>query len=314
MFHIEKEFVSINNIEYEVDISLLQVEITTKCNYSCRHCREGNGSSGMNISLEYIKKTIDFILKFNSNFSQVTLSGGEPLLSEAFFEILEILNSKKIKTVCITTNGSFLNENILKRIKKYNFNKVIFSISMEYLEPERFNEFRGSFKAYENVIKALSLISNQNSSKLESSLRVSVSKELCSLEELEKFVKFSINHSCNKIKITPILPVGRAKNNNCYIDTSKDMKKLKKSFLFLQNKYKSRITLETNDPLISFKKLNSQQYIISGCGAGITSLNLMSNGDLTPCSLLPNVIICNVGKLSVDNIIKKYKESQLIKN
>lgn len=40
----------------------------------------------------------------------------------------------------------------------------------------------------------------------------------------------------------------------------------------------------------------------------------MSNGDLTPCSLLPNIVICNVENLNYKEIVEKYKNSKLIKH
>lgn len=313
MFFVS-ETLCIDEVEYEIDISLLQIELTTKCNYSCQHCREGNGNENIDINLSCITKTIDFIRKFNKNFSQITLSGGEPFLYKDFFKVLDILKMKKIKTVCVTTNGSFLNKKILEKIKEYNFEKFIFSISIEDTNEEKFNNFRGNINAYKNTVNALELIQKENNKQLLSSLRVSLSKEKFLLSKLENFITFALKYQCSIIKLTPILPLGKAKVTNCYINDPETLKKLSDNYNYLRNKYNSLIKIETNDPLINSRSIkNKDEYTISGCGAGVGSLNLMSNGDLTPCSLLPNVTLCNVLNCSVDDIVKLYKNSEIIK-
>lgn len=315
MFSIKdkRQIIEFNNVEYEIDISLLQIEITNKCNYLCKHCRAGTLGPGQEINLNDISTTIDFIRLFNPKFSEVTISGGEPLLSSNLMLILKMLRQKEIRKINITTNASMLDEILLIEMLKIDFMEIHFSISIEYLDKKKFNEFRGNVKAYDNVFNALKLISKIKNSKLTCALRVSVAKDNIQYKKLENFVKESIKYECKKIKFSPILPVGKAIKTMNFLSRKEELQKLEEYLGLLKKKYDGKVNVETNDPIMFLDRKPNNCYSVAGCGAGLISLNLMVDGNLSLCSLLPDEIICNVREKHPNEIIKAYKNSMLIK-
>lgn len=314
MLDINKYY-EINNNLYELEISLLQIELTTKCNLFCKHCRGGTEIVNNEINIENIKKAIKLIKNFNSSFSNITLSGGEPFLFSKKFEVLKILKKNDIKNLIITTNGTILDTKFIKEIQMQKFNTVIFSISLDYTDEKKFNEFRGSSEAYKKVMEFLEYISNKN--ELKSSLRISLSEELINEIELEKFIGIAIEKKCDFIKFVPILPVGMAIKNNCAITKKETLYKFIQLYNKLNKKYSKNIKILTNEPIINiFKdKQYNKTFFIDGCGAGITSFNLLSNGILTPCSLIPQIKILDLSETNdLDTIIKCFKNSNIIKD
>ena len=234
-YNVNKEYFETEEARYEINIGLLQVEVTNKCNYNCKHCREGNDTLQTEINPKYIEKTIDFIRTFNPSFNEVTLSGGEPFISENIFIILKMLKYKGISKISITTNASLLNNTILERLEEFSFQKLNLSISMEYINKKKFNEFRGNKNAYDNVCNALKLIKKYNN--ISSSLRVSITKDNISINEMKEFVNFAIDNNCDMVKFMPILPVGKALKNNNFIGKKDDLNKIKKYFNLINKEF-----------------------------------------------------------------------------
>ena len=77
-------------------------EITNNCNFKCPHCRlyEEHYIDNEEIENKIIKEIID------SEVLTVNISGGEPLLNNRVFSIIQSLTEKGIY-VGISTNGWF---------------------------------------------------------------------------------------------------------------------------------------------------------------------------------------------------------------
>jgi len=93
--------------------------ITDKCNLSCRHCR---GMLKGGLSNERAKKLIDEIAELKPGW--VIVEGGEPLLREDLFELLELLRQKQLETHLIT-NGMLLTPKIIADLKRLGVRVMI---------------------------------------------------------------------------------------------------------------------------------------------------------------------------------------------
>lgn len=106
------------------------IHLTEKCNLNCRYCYEKNKKC-VDIEFEQIKKLIDLELKNSSEYSIITFYGGEPLIKrELIKETIEYIKSKKTEKrfyYGITTNGTLIDEELLKYMKKNNFINVAYS-------------------------------------------------------------------------------------------------------------------------------------------------------------------------------------------
>ena len=81
------------------------VEITHRCNYSCKHCY-ANCPSNEEMSFEKIKKLSKILKK--QGFKKILLTGGEPLLAKHISDTINLL-SKDFKVILIT-NGTLIRD------------------------------------------------------------------------------------------------------------------------------------------------------------------------------------------------------------
>ena len=95
--------------------------ITGKCNLKCRHCR---GFPESEISTERARKLIDEIAELEPSW--VFIEGGEPLLRQDLFQLLELMQQKQLN-VHLSTNGMLLTPQILTTLKRLGV-KVMISI------------------------------------------------------------------------------------------------------------------------------------------------------------------------------------------
>lgn len=121
----------------ENGMSQLTMQVTQECNLRCSYCTYGGGyanqrtHSKKTMSLETMKKCVDFIMARSRNVDEVVLAyyGGEPLLEINKIKACMNYVKKKYKwrTVqhTITTNGTLLKGDILKFLMDNNCNVLI---------------------------------------------------------------------------------------------------------------------------------------------------------------------------------------------
>ena len=121
----------------------LQLELTSKCNLSCKHCYNLSGIDSPKDKMG-IPEWVDFAkgLVANGGIFQATITGGEPLiLGEGLFDILDILSDDGT-VFNLISNGFLFSKKIGKRLEKYNFFWI--QISIDSSEESIHDEFRGA--------------------------------------------------------------------------------------------------------------------------------------------------------------------------
>jgi len=93
--------------------------ITPRCNLSCRHCR---GFSEVELSTERARKLIAEIAELKPGW--VIVEGGEPLLRQDLFDLLELMRQKQLE-VHLITNGMLLNSQIIAALKQLGVRVMI---------------------------------------------------------------------------------------------------------------------------------------------------------------------------------------------
>lgn len=112
----------------KLPINRLHMELTNICNFSCEFCPDFRmkRQRGM-MSVDMAKSILDEI--GNSGIINLVLFHvmGEPTLHPNMVDIAEYANLKNID-VCITTNGSSLNLNMLNSLQNAGVKKIIISL------------------------------------------------------------------------------------------------------------------------------------------------------------------------------------------
>ncbi len=102
-----------------------EIEITERCNYNCLHCFNAAdlNVSRNQLSIEQIRRYFGQLREVG--VQSVLLTGGEPMLHPDFFEILKEASKNEIEVDTINTNGAFLTQESLDRIKALGIKPIM---------------------------------------------------------------------------------------------------------------------------------------------------------------------------------------------
>ena len=104
--------------------------ITGKCNYNCLHCFNAADNAPLmsEFTLEDAEKLISEAEQCGIN--AVTVTGGEPMLHKNFFDIVEGLYAHGMYVQELNTNGFYINDETLSRLKEID-NDIRIKISFD---------------------------------------------------------------------------------------------------------------------------------------------------------------------------------------
>lgn len=179
-------------------------ELTYKCNLSCIHCylpcsvKESNQEE---LQFDKITNILDQLKEAGTLF--LTLSGGEPLIREDFFDIANYARKNKF-AVRIFTNGTLIDEKIARRIKEVN--PLIVEISLYGINPQTYEKITNTPGSFEKVMKGITLL---HELKVPIFIKTSVMKyNHQEIWEIEKFaIKLGVKFNCGPT-ITPSINSG----------------------------------------------------------------------------------------------------------
>lgn len=113
-----------------LSLNYVELVITTKCTLRCRSCANlmYKYNKPYNVDLSIIKKSINKLLECCNEIKMFRILGGEPFCNPELKNILEELNSSKIKQIVIVTNGTIMpkDDDLIELLKN---NKVVVEIS-----------------------------------------------------------------------------------------------------------------------------------------------------------------------------------------
>lgn len=297
---IEKPVNSFNTITSSLDT--VYINITEKCNLNCPYCYLDCSNSKINeLKTEDWINTINEIDKLH--VENLAITGGEPLLREDLFEILNEANFENIKVTGLITNGTMINSKNLDDICE-NFNVVQIALDGVNKETHEISRGKGTF---DRVLKSIELLKSAlDNSKLDQAfISMTVFEE--NKAEVSEMIRFANSKNCN-MSFFNVLPVGRANKSSSLhwltpdeygqivIDAYKifseianeNLSKGKRTNFYVKPSNMKYSSIYTTEPR-------------QNCGLGIRELSISADGTVYPCRGL------HFPKLSVGNI----KDSEL---
>ncbi len=188
------------------------IEVTDRCNLKCPTCYASSGPKcGDHRTLKEIEKMIDILIASEGEADVVQISGGEPTIHPQFFEILDMVKTKKIKHVLLNTNGIRIahEQGFAERLATYMPQFELY-LQFDSMRPEVLKKLRGTDLS-EVRRKALEKLNKLN---LSTTLVVVVEKGLND-DELGDIVNFAIKQPCVRgITFQPTQFAGRNENFN----------------------------------------------------------------------------------------------------
>lgn len=137
----------------------LRISLTDKCNLRCLYCNpDGDLEKLLHSQILSYDELTRLIRIFVSRLGtkKIRLTGGEPLARKdivKFFETLSQFKKENPFQLCVTTNGTLLEDKI-EQLKHHGLDKI--NISLDSLQRERFEKITGQ-DSLETVLRSVDL-------------------------------------------------------------------------------------------------------------------------------------------------------------
>lgn len=144
----------------------MNIDVANACNFKCKFCfhalddlelnRVGFNSGIMNFEL--FTMIVDQIKEFPDRIKCIGLSGiGEPLLNKKLPDMIALVKESNIADkIVVTTNGSFLNEELIIDLVNSGLDEMI--ISVEALSEEKYFDVTGVHIDFERFIENIAFL------------------------------------------------------------------------------------------------------------------------------------------------------------
>lgn len=157
------------------------LEITQKCNISCRACYKI--MDGSIKPFKYIMDDLDNILQ-NRHVQTISIAGGEPTLHSDLCKIVAIIHKRGIR-VALITNGLLLDEHLYAALKRAGIDVIMFHVDEYQKRPDLSKN--PDIGEVNNLRKRLTEQAIEHG--IDTGLCVTIYKEtLCNVPKLIKFI------------------------------------------------------------------------------------------------------------------------------
>lgn len=269
-------------------------ESTLECNMNCIHCGASAGFKRRNeLTTREAKTVIDDLNRLGTKL--ITLMGGEPFLRKDWYTIAKYIREKKMN-ITIMSNGSLINEKIVKKLEKLQ--PYAMAISLDGGTAETHDKIRRVDDSFNHCLESLKLLRNAG---IQTSVVTTVHKQ--NVKELPLIRDLLLNKGI-AWQIQMCTPVGRF---------PRDLMLSKKEFyataLFIastRRKYNRKqlpIMGAHNFGYHSEYMPNIMLFPWTGCQAGISTLGIQSDGGIQGCLSLPdNYVEGNIRQQRITDI------------
>lgn len=270
---------------------LLQLELTRKCNVHCKHCYNNSGVSG-----EYVDPMTPELWKSFANYVvgkggifECVISGGEPLLlGDDLFDIMDIFHLDGTNFLLIT-NGFLLNEEKVKRLKKYRYKWI--QVSIDGSEADYHDEFRQRKGSWERAVNGALLVSSAG---IPLTIAHSISPQ--NLKSIDEMCELAYTLGAGNIILGSISLSGRTYDNTNLLLNDDEKEYLLERVEYNTSKFRGKMQITRSMD----ERLQYEQQKELPCGGVI----IRPNGDIRLDCMTPFVM----GNVLKDDFAEIWKE------
>ena len=283
-------------------------EITPKCDFDCIYCyniwKEKPDYQQKTLSLEKIKQLFSKIIKEN-NISEITITGGEPLLYENLLDVIKFFKKNNIR-VGLTTHGTLLDEKKIKDLIESGVS--YFEISLDAINPKIYKQLTND-NQFDKVKKTI-----LNIKKYKALLTISTIITKLNIDEIPQVIDLSFAFSADYISLNRFIPGGSGKKIvNTLLPSIKELKKVLEIANSKAKKYNFaiNISLPIEDCIIPHKNYPNLNF--GTCMCGERKWLIDSVGNLRTCEQNPE-IIGNLFEQSFENLYNSEQSQKFRQN
>lgn len=280
--------------------------ITNRCNLKCRHCfiPFSNRSSRDELNREEIKELIRQLKE--AKVFNIDIGGGEPLIRDDFFDVMEIIFQTKIRIGALNTNGTLITRDVAKKLAKYNIG--VYIVSLDGSTPEIYGKMRGDEEAFRQVIQGIRNLVREG---LE--VRISTIVTKCNFKDLINIVFLGKDLGVSSVRFNHMFYAKPALrflkelklSKEDQIEVLETVYKLYQEFGdFIKGTYVEAIKII--DKLERSTSLNITTQILP-CPAGTTKCAIRGDGWVVPCEILFEK---KIGSVKNNNFLEIWTNSE----
>jgi radical SAM protein with 4Fe4S-binding SPASM domain len=284
----------------------IQWHITNLCNLRCKHCYQEDFSKNSDLGWKGLKRVSDHILATLSEWDRkacIHLTGGEPLLKEELFNLLQYLDPKtEIEELGIITNGLLFSREVIKRLSAFPKLKKI-KISLDGADAEVHDSIRQR-GVFEKVIQSLPMIKQEN--RFEIILMVTVMKR--NYRSLPSLIRLCQNLGVDGLILERFIPLGRGKT---FMNEVLEKDQWRELVEILMEFFSMKVD---EDDIPSYQAFqitfdeDGAELLGAPCIIGRDGLCIMPEGSVFPCRRFP----IPIGNLMNESLKEIWESSSLL--
>jgi radical SAM protein with 4Fe4S-binding SPASM domain len=277
--------------------------LTKRCNLLCPHCYIDSSrlqTPGSELSRIDAQAVLGELFNLNPNMMLV-LSGGEPMMREDIFSIVEGASSAGFIAV-IGSNGTLLTEENIAILKKIGLKGL--GVSIDSINPEYHDSFRGMKGAWELSVNALRCAKEAG---IETQLDITLTD--ANYREIDGMIEFAIRLGAKAVNFFFLVCTGRAMKTDISTDNYDEaIRNIAKKSL-----NERRIMVRARCAPHIYRILYDDGFPIyegaRGCLAGRQYMRIDPQGNITPCPYMP----LSIGNIKDKPLVELWEGSEYMK-
>lgn len=271
----------------------LQIETTSKCNERCIHCYIPmplrKTPAVEDLSLDEIKSILSQAK--NIGTLSVTFSGGELLLRQDLFEILQYARECDM-IISLFSNVTLLTKQMVEKLKDLNIASV--QVSLYSMDSEIHDSITGLKGSCEKTKHGIDLLT-------EAGIRVVIN---CPVIKTNKDSVFDVQAFAKERNIkfgSDYLLIAQSDFDSSNLDQRLNLEEIG----YIMTKMMKDNESYRNNTLSKYANYDMKERIVEdklACGVGLDTLSITANGDIIPCPGWNNYVLGNIRTDKIDDV------------
>ncbi len=279
--------------------ALVSWNLTRKCNLKCPHCYMSAGEKEDNeLGTDECLRLIDEMVDLGTEM--LILTGGEPLLRRDIYDIARYASDRGIWVV-MGTNGVLVNDHVASKMVECGVKGV--GISIDSLDPDKHNSFRGGPDAWKYSVRALDICRRHGLEVLVQTTVMDMNRH-----ELPELIRFAQEKGAWSFNLYFLVQTGRGQQMNDL--SAEDTDGLLRELVVQQESYRPMLVRAKCAP--QYKQIAYEMGMggleSGGCMAGTEYCRITPGGDVTPCPYMTEV----AGNVRAGGLTGVWNESSVL--
>ena len=257
----------------------ITVAVTYACQCMCDHCsaetyKNAVARDGSALSVDELKDAIAQAIDLGT--TSVVLTGGEPLLYDGIYDLIESVDPDK-STCTLFTNGEYLTQDIVDRLKQAGLFGVF--VSLDSPDAAQHDENRHRPGLFQMAAEGIQRCQDAG---ILTGVSSYITRENLVNGRLADMMDCAKELGVLEVFLFDVIATGRLSEERQCMLTDEDIAKVKA--------FRERYNSAPDYPRIIHQSMfTSIAYpcAAEGCPAGVAQLHLRGNGDVTPCDFTP---------------------------